>query len=425
MANTKKADKAQLVIKRNDSNSAKIDVINPKKTKKAEVKLDRAHIKDIIPRDPDTKYMGHEPNFYIQPDQDLRQSAIIRAMNWYNHFMTRREAREFLSEYTEQQGFTTDSKLMLKVDENEIQQSWGWLARMSVRGLDLTLQEKQGLGNEISRLLHGTKSIQHVSQTSGRQQRQLQQQVVKVKPNVQEIMRERTREAGGELEGIFDEFIQAATKYDYSGKTISVLSQRNIQPQHISILIDSWKSKLEEYEQVLEGRDRDLVQAYAHYTKTQIKTTIKFIEAVISDLNGYINIKRTQKAPRVRKPVSPEKLVSKLKYMKAFPDLKLESVHPSKIVGASEVWAYDTAKRKLHYYIADSHSQTLTVKGTAILGFDPVQSGIKTLRKPQEQLKEFMSNGIPASRKFFKDIKTTLIASKGRTNDDLVILKVK
>jgi pyruvate formate-lyase activating enzyme-like uncharacterized protein len=33
--------------------------------------------------------------------------------------------------------------------------------------------------------------------------------------------------------------------------------------------------------------------------------------------------------------------------------------------------------------------QELSIKGTSITGFDPVKSVQKTLRKPEEQLKEF------------------------------------
>ena len=136
--------------------------------------------------------------------------------------------------------------------------------------------------------------------------------------------------------------------------------------------IHSLDDKLEQLKDV----DKQLNEAYSHYTKTQIKAVIKFCEAVLASLSSYVSVKKASKSVRARKPVSLEKQASKMKYQKTDEVLKLVSVHPSKIINATEVWAYDTAKRKLHYYIADDHIGTLGIKGTTIIGFDE-----KTIKK--------------------------------------------
>jgi hypothetical protein len=118
--------------------------------------------------------------------------------------------------------------------------------------------------------------------------------------------------------------------------------------------------------------------------------------------------------------------VAKLKYLKTFKDtaskLDLMSISPIKLHGSSEAWVYDTAKRKLHHYIADDYSKTFTVKGSTLLGFDTAQSEVKTLRKPSEQIKEVMGSK-PAARKYFKDIKAVSTTPNGRFNDAMIILK--
>ena len=135
---------------------------------------------------------------------------------------------------------------------------------------------------------------------------------------------------------------------------------------------------------------------------------------------------KATRAPRKRKAVPVEKIVSKLKYLKEFKDpankLDLVSVHPTKLHGASEAWVYDTAKRKMHHYIADEYSKSFTVKGNTILGFDTNASEIKTLRKPGEQIKEVMGSK-PAARKYFKDIKAVATTPNGRFNENMIILK--
>jgi hypothetical protein len=112
--------------------------------------------------------------------------------------------------------------------------------------------------------------------------------------------------------------------------------------------------------------------------------------------------------------------------LKTFKDtatkLDLISIHPTKLHGASEAWVYDTAKRKLHHYIADDYSKAFTVKGNTLLGFDTAKSEIKTLRKPAEQLKEVMGSK-PAARKYFNDIKAVATTPNGRFNEGMIILK--
>jgi hypothetical protein len=130
-----------------------------------------------------------------------------------------------------------------------------------------------------------------------------------------------------------------------------------------------------------------------------------------------------ERKPRAKKSVSPEKLSAKFKYLKDFAELKLTSVAPAQLVNAGEAWLYDTKKRKLIHVMADAHLGTFSVKGSAIVGFDTMQTVQKTLRKPAEQLKELLAGGKPAARKVFKDIKATETKYNGRGNENLIILK--
>jgi len=75
--------------------------------------------------------------------------------------------------------------------------------------------------------------------------------------------------------------------------------------------------------------------------------------------------------------------------------------------------------------VADSHAGSLSVKGSSVIGFDPLQTLQKTLRKPAEQIKSITSAGAPAARKFFKEIKSTEIKWNGRGNEHLVILRAR
>ncbi len=374
---------------------------------------DHSQVKALNPRSPDTKYIGEEPLFVLQPDPDRRLSAITHAFTWYHTFYNKKDAKELLCQSLDFQGRVADAKQLRRVADNEFIMTHCWLARMKLRGLQLTEHEEATLENEISRLLkcvHKPEVIKAEVKEDNR-------------PNIQDVLRGKAKDAAGELEGVFDEFI---LKGKASSKAIDVVAKFNVVPQHISIIVDVWKKKLAEFEELQGGLDKQLNEGYNYLTKIQVRNIIKFIEGVLTDLNAYISVKKAAKAPRKRKAVPVEKLVSKLKYLKQFKDaaskLDLISISPVKLHGASEAWVYDTAKRKLHHYIADEYSKTFTVKGNTLLGFDSNKSEIKTLRKPAEQIKEVMGSK-PAARKFFADIKAVATSPNGRFNENMIILK--
>ena len=59
-----------------------------------------------------------------------------------------------------------------------------------------------------------------------------------------------------------------------------------------------------------------------------------------------------------------------------------------------------------------------------IIGYDEKNSIQKTLRKPEDQLKEFKGAGKVALRKYLDEIKTTDTKLNGRINLDTILLKV-
>jgi hypothetical protein len=175
-----------------------------------------------------------------------------------------------------------------------------------------------------------------------------------------------------------------------------------------------------------------LKEGYAHLKKADIKKFRTAIEELMAALDFIIDQAKATRKPRKAKPKSADKLVEKLKFAKTDDKYKLASVNPTDIVGASELWVFNVKTRKLGKYVAANPDPTgnrrpgsgLQVKGTTITGFDEAQSVQKTLRKPEEQLKEFKGAGKVALRKFLDNINTTDTKLNGRCNPDTVLLKV-
>ena len=246
--------------------------------------------------------------------------------------------------------------------------------------------------------------------------------------NIQEIMREKADEALGDIEALFDEFIDSGFSKDFSvdKKVVSALATRNILPQHMASAIKRYQRLLDEYLEVQAGKCEQLNEGYANYSKMQLRYAIKVIEDIIAEMNGYISLKQATKKPRAKKAVPVERIVAKLKHCKAFKDdalkLELTGLSPAKLHESTEAWVYDTKKRKMHHYVADAYSKCLMVKGNTVIGFDKKESGMKTLRKPVEQITALMGSK-PAARKYFKEIKAVEAVPNGRFNADMVILK--
>ena len=283
-------------------------------------------------------------------------------------------------------------------------------------GLELTEHEHVQLDNNIRALIDSHRAVKEVVRSA---------EDAVVRPNIQDRLRDKMTEAAGELEAMYDDMILAGGKMSADFKPMAVIRGMNVAPQMVGEIAATWRQRLAELEEVLAGKDAQLAEGYGQFGKLQIRNMVKFAEQVVADCGSYVQIKKTERAPRKKKPVSPEKLTQRFRYLKEFAELKLTSEPVTKLVNCQEAWLYDTKKRKLIYAVADTHVGTMTVKGTSLVGFDTTNSVQKTLRKPAEQIKALLTGGVASTRKFFKDIKATEVKFNGRGNENLILLKIR
>jgi hypothetical protein len=183
-----------------------------------------------------------------------------------------------------------------------------------------------------------------------------------------------------------------------------------------------FSKRKQELELAQSKSDDQVREGYSHYKAADFKQRIKWIDDLLSAVEQYRGVKKATKKARVKKAPSKEKLVGKLKYAKEDKPLKIVSINPADIIGSAELWVYNTKTRKLGKYVAASYN-TLSIKGTSITGFDTDKSISKTLRKPDEKLKEFAKAGKVQLRKFIEDIKATETKLNGRISEDVVLLR--
>lgn len=371
---------------------------------------------------PDNIGWGPEPMFLTQPPSDGdRRSSLIRALSWYSANFGRKVAKDCCLYLAESRGMSSsDLKILRSTHERHYDLQLGWMCRLAGRGLQLTESELTRIGDHLRSIL----SIKNTTDEKIDDKIETKP----AKPNIQETMMNRARECAADLDGQFDDYIIAKCPQPLTINVVGLLTERNVLPAHVNTISEQWSRRRDEFVAVQDKSDAQLTEAYSHYGKIGIRNLIKFCDAVLAGLSSYTTVKKATRAPRKRKPVPVEKLVSKVKYLKTFKDdaskVDLTSISPTKLVGATEVFIYDTAKRRMSYLVADSHAGSLSVKGTAILGFDVVKSQTKTIRKPGITLPALMNAGKPAARKVFADLTTVGTEPNGRTNENTLILRV-
>jgi hypothetical protein len=239
------------------------------------------------------------------------------------------------------------------------------------------------------------------------------------KPSIQERMREQL----SDIIGQFEEWTDLQPSNDIPAM-FDYLKSNTVAQAHIGKIRSYYEPVAAEF-QALTQKDcpEDLAEGYKHLSKADIKQMIKFFDTMFGDLDAYANLKKATRATRKPKPKSADKLVAKLKFKKDDDRYKIVSVDPTTVVGATELWVFNTKNRKLGKYVAQEHA-TLMVKGTTLQFFDDKLSVQKTLRKPEAQLKEFGKAGKVVLRKFMDDIKATETKMNGRLNEHIVLLKV-
>ena len=267
-------------------------------------------------------------------------------------------------------------------------------------------------------------------------------------PSIQERIRDQAVEQSEDIDIWLEGWIEDPNSFDPKGFNFKRhFGSKGVTQAHARKLKSFYEDTLADYDDLdrmptkgqlakMSEHDADmweqLKEGYAHVKKADIKKLRTAISELMVALDFIIDQAKATRKPRKAKPRSADKVISKLKFLKVDEKYKLASINPIDVVGANELWVFNVKTRKLGRYIASSidpkglgrEGTGLSVKGTTIIGFDEKLSVQKTLRKPDEQLKEFKGAGKVALRKFLEDINTTDTKLNGRSNLDTVLLKV-
>lgn len=243
-------------------------------------------------------------------------------------------------------------------------------------------------------------------------------------PSIQDRLKDRAREVAAEIEGWLDDFIiDKKSSIKSIEDFVTLFKSNELKAPHMRYMENFFVKRSEEIKLTIQGKDKDLLEGYSNFTKPELKKLDLFYDNLLKSCTMLQEAAKVVRTPRKKKPVSMEKLVSKVKYKKEDNSLGIVSLSPVQIIGSKELWTYNTKTRKLSQYKSKDESG-LSVKGTGLVNFS--QDSIeKTLRKPAETLAEFKKASKVKLRTFLKDLTTVDVPCNGKLNEHIVILRVE
>lgn len=341
-----------------------------------------------------------------EPDKTLNMNdsgAVQKALHYYYKTSTHKKGKEWLIQYLTK---TEHDKVVVanisSLSDRNIPSNVRWYGKLALNGSILTETQLHYVSEQISEL----------NNLSIKLRTQAEKKPEKKPVNLQERTNKSIQKIITSAEAFIDTFIENGEEISmYNFLKINIVSpiaakalREFYKPLHEEIMLDD--------EQIKESYGKSL------------KKWQNFWKSIIDDLDRYIGNKQIvkERKPRVTKVVPLEKIVESVKYKKEDAALKLVSVPPSKIIGAQQVWFFNTKYRSLGVYNAGPEG--LGIKGTTITGFDEATSMSKGARKPEEATKMVLEATKITLKQVMNKLKTTPRTPNGRLNIDTIILRV-
>jgi hypothetical protein len=375
----------------------------------------------------ETQKKGHSPNWEgcESWDSDQFTKYFRESMQYYNLEFTGKDLKPAVLKWMSSVDYTKEEIAAFKKTKDwRSNSTMGALASCLLKGM--TPQRNDfNFGRDTAAWLKG--AIARVVEEGQGDIDDADQAEVKsatLQPSIQDRTRESAFKMTDDIEDAIYNFQTDPDAFDPKEyKVLNSLKGKEAKAAHARIIRDYYIRQFNELEELGSTDCEQLKEAYSHLSKAQIKKLHTLYHEIVSACTMLMQEAKVNRAPRAKKAQPKEKVVAKLKYKKSDEPLKLVSINPTDIIGSKELWVYNTKTRKLGRYVADDFSD-LGVKGTTITGFNEHNSIQKTIRKPEEKLKEFKSAGKVQLRKFLDGINATDTKMNGRINEETILLRV-
>lgn len=348
------------------------------------------------------KYLGDEPVF----TEPLSKIEYMQALSWYNYMSSVSDAREFLIDYLKNTGRANQVFKIKAISDAFIPTTLAWTCRLISRGFSIPVESVPYIEDRLSEILN----IEYEKK---------EDETPKSTVSIQDRMKEKTRDLLGEIEGIIDDNLDQ----NHSFSLYDWLKSNEIPVAYVSAIVDKLNPVLMEFIEAHEGNDEQLKEAYRFLKKKQLEARIVFYNNLIEDAEKYADATKKTRAPRKPRTVSMEKKLKGLKWQKEDATFKVASINPEKIIGAQELWTFNTKYKTLTVLRAQDRGG-LQIKGTSILNYDTSSSETKgTGRKSEYYISRVKEGGKIVLRKLMEELQSSK-ALAYRINENTILLRV-
>jgi len=354
--------------------------------------------------DANSLFSGTEPKV----SGELSRLQLMIALNWYSQNKDAKDSLKWASDYL-------NKKLKLKIPEANIKNqtsTFGWICRIVNNGGILPEENKNWLQNEIDILKLKKEPV--VVDSSAKP--------ATVMPSIQERIKDSASRIIGELEGFVDDFVLNGCK-ESSKTPKGMMVELKAKSVHTKSIVEHYKKVREEVSEAIKGNDEQLVEGYSNFKKVELKRFEAFLSKMIDDALTLEDESKKNRKPRKKKVKTAEQLIGKLKYCIEDTTLKIKSVDPKSIIGASALWVYNSKTRKLGCYQAQDIGG-LSIKGSTVLNYIESKSVQKKLRKPEQIVPEVINGGKVFLRNVIDNIRAVQSPLSGRINADTVLVRI-
>jgi hypothetical protein len=355
-----------------------------------------------------TKLRGDEPRV----SKDNYRVDLVKALNWYNANWEEKDYRKAAEVYIKKMGLKEYTQPLSKASFIEIRPV-GVIGR-------LVLTEQHVELSEVERVMISLEKIKKAHSKTKVAEPAVINAAIPTPISIQDRMLEAARTHAAEFDAAIDEY--ATTK----GTTFvakNYLASNQVSGAVAKKIGEFYKPMIKELTEVQQGKDDQLKEGYSNFGRIELRRFIAFIQSIIDDCTQQTVSAKAQRKPRARKAKPASVVVKKMKYMREYPELKLKSIDPAKIIGSTELWVYVPEKRKLIVY-RGADGGYLSVSGMSISNYDTKTSEVKTLRKPEEFFKGLTSMGKRAMANAWKAVRAKVSSPRARITEEMVLLAV-
>jgi|SRR5687768_1543768 len=339
------------------------------------------------------------------------QLEMTKALSWYNAFEEDKTKRKWARTFCEKNGLVKELDLINSEAPDYLFSQIGPIMRLRSRGQFVSDTHWKKILEKIE-FVRGYNEQKKNDQEELERKRGVKKAVDKTK-----IL---TDQCFDRINGVIDEFITTKEKSNFDLK--SYLTSNNIPNSIIKSIGDEIQKTSKELSDIdYTDPENQLAEGYSNFTKSEIKKFQALIDGMVNSCKDkLVNERKPRKQKQVKaKPAAV--LVANLPYMKSIivGGTELKSINPESIVGAKELWIYETAARKIRVYRSE---QGMSVHKARILGYDEATSHEKKVRKPET----FFTTSL--AKKTLTDTYNGLSTNEQRinprTNENVILLKV-